>query len=67
MGSALYAAGFRNVRLVLQQWNPNIRPSAARFDGKPPEVLDGLRHADPQCAGLPADPRRAGNWAMTGR
>ena len=39
VGSALYAAGFRNVRLVLQQWNPNIRPSLARFDGKPPEVL----------------------------
>ena len=39
VGSALYAAGFRNVRLVLQQWNPNIRPSQARFDGKPPEVL----------------------------
>ena len=39
VGSALYAAGFRNVRLVLQQWNPNLRPSAARFGGKPPEVL----------------------------
>ena len=39
VGSALYAAGFQNVRLVMQQWNPNIRPSLARFDGKPPEVL----------------------------
>ena len=39
MGSALYAAGFHNLRLVLQQWNPNILPSATRFDGKPPEVL----------------------------
>ena len=39
VGSALYAAGFRNVRLVLQQWNPNIRPSMARFDGNPPEVF----------------------------
>ncbi|MGO9114797.1 MAG: B12-binding domain-containing radical SAM protein [Thermoguttaceae bacterium] len=39
LGSALRAAGFRNVRLVLQQWNPNIRPSAVCFDGKPPEVL----------------------------
>ena len=39
VGSALYAAGFRNVRLVLQQWNPNIQPSATRFDGKPPEIL----------------------------
>lgn len=39
IGSALYAAGFHNVRLVLQQWNPNIRPSTAAFDGKHPEVL----------------------------
>jgi len=39
VGSALYAAGFRNVRLVLQQWSPNIRPSAASVDGKPPQVL----------------------------
>ena len=39
VGAALYAAGFQNVRLVLQQWNPNIRPSQARFDGRPPEVL----------------------------
>lgn len=39
VGSALYAAGFRNVRLVLQQWNPNLRPSTARIAGKPPEVL----------------------------
>ena len=39
MGSALYAAGYQNVCLVLQQWNPNIWPSAAPFDGKPPEVL----------------------------
>lgn len=39
VGAALYAAGFQNVRLVLQQWSPNIRPSRARFDGKPPEVV----------------------------
>lgn len=39
VGSALYAAGFHNLRLVLQQWNPNLLPSATRFDGQPPEVL----------------------------
>ncbi len=39
VGSALYAAGFHNVRVVMQQWNPNIRPSAASFDGQPPELL----------------------------
>jgi hypothetical protein len=42
VGSALYAAGFRNVRLVLQQWNPNILPSEARFGGKPPESVTRL-------------------------
>ena len=57
VGAALYAAGFRNVRLVLQQWNPNIRPSAARFDGKPPEVLM-VSAMQIHSAGLPADPRR---------
>ncbi|MGO8753125.1 MAG: B12-binding domain-containing radical SAM protein [Thermoguttaceae bacterium] len=52
IGSALYAAGFRNVRLVLQQWNPNIRPSMARFDGNPPEVLmvSAMQiHSEPAC------------------
>jgi len=39
VGSALCAAGFRNVRLVLQQWNPWIQPSTARLGGHPPEVL----------------------------
>lgn len=39
VGAALHAAGFANVRLVLQQWNPHLRPSLARFDGKLPEVL----------------------------
>ena len=54
----LYAAGFRNVRVVMQQWNPNILPSAARFDGAAAGSPAGLRHADPQRTGLPADSRR---------
>ena len=37
--AALYAAGFRNVRLVLRQSDANIRPSMTCFDGNPPEVL----------------------------
>ena len=52
IGSALYAAGFRNVCLALQQWNPNIRPSMARFDGNPPEVLmvSAMQiHSEPAC------------------
>ena len=56
-GCRLYAAGFRNVRLVLQQWNPNIRPSLARFDGKPPEVLM-VSAMQIHSAGLPIGPRR---------
>jgi len=39
VASALHAAGLTNVRVVLQAWNPRLRPSLARFDGKPPEML----------------------------
>ena len=39
VASALAAAGFENNRVVLQQWNPHIRPSQARIGGKPPELL----------------------------
>ena len=39
VASALAAAGFENSRVVLQQWNPHIRPSQARIGSKPPELL----------------------------
>jgi hypothetical protein len=39
VASALYAAGFTNVRIVLQQWNPRLRPSLARIHGKVPQML----------------------------
>ena len=39
VASALAAAGFENNRVVLQQWNPHIRPSQARIGGRPPELL----------------------------
>lgn len=39
VGAALYAAGFRKIRLVLQSWNPRIRPSMARLDGEPIQLL----------------------------
>jgi len=39
IGDALYAAGFRNVRIVLQQWTPNFKPSDARINGKPLDIL----------------------------
>jgi len=39
VASALYAAGLTNVRVVLQQWSPNVRPSTALINGRRPEVL----------------------------
>ena len=39
VGAALDAAGFDRLRLVLQQWTPNLRPSQALLDGDPPEML----------------------------
>lgn len=39
IAAALTNAGFRRVRIVLQQWNPNFRPSQARIDGRPPDVF----------------------------
>lgn len=39
IASALGAAGFEHVRVVLQQWNPRVRPSQARIDGKAPGLL----------------------------
>jgi hypothetical protein len=39
VASALYAAGLRSVRVVMQPWNPRVQPSQARLDGRPPEML----------------------------
>ncbi len=39
LGDCLDAAGFKHIRIVLQQWTPNIRPSMAILDGKPLDVL----------------------------
>ena len=39
IGSALYAAGFKNTRLAMQQWTPNVRPSSALIAGRTPELL----------------------------
>lgn len=37
--AALHAAGFRKIRVVLQSWNPRVRPSRALLDGEPIELL----------------------------
>jgi radical SAM superfamily enzyme YgiQ (UPF0313 family) len=39
IGAALHSAGFTTQRVVLRQWNPNVRPSLCRFDGRPPQML----------------------------
>jgi radical SAM superfamily enzyme YgiQ (UPF0313 family) len=39
IASALHNAGFTKVRMVQEQWNPNLRPSEARLDGQPPQML----------------------------
>jgi radical SAM superfamily enzyme YgiQ (UPF0313 family) len=39
IAAALYQAGFTRTRIVLRQWNPNLRPSEARIDGQLPQML----------------------------
>ena len=39
VGSALYDSGLTQTRIVLQQWTPHFRPSRARLDGRPIEML----------------------------
>ena len=39
LADILYASGFKHLRVVLQQWNPNFRPSQAVLDGKPIDIL----------------------------
>ena len=39
VAGALYSAGFKNLRIVLQEWTPNVLPSRALVGGKPPALL----------------------------
>lgn len=39
IGSAMLASGFDRTRIVLQQWNPNFRPSQMRLDGGVPDLF----------------------------
>jgi radical SAM superfamily enzyme YgiQ (UPF0313 family) len=39
IAGALHQAGFTRTRIVQRQWNPNLRPSAARIDGELPQML----------------------------
>jgi len=39
LADVLHAAGFPHMRVVLQQWTPNFKPSVADLDGKPLDIL----------------------------
>jgi radical SAM superfamily enzyme YgiQ (UPF0313 family) len=39
LADCLNVAGFKNIRIVLQQWTPNFKPSLARLNGKPLDML----------------------------
>ena len=39
LGDVLHAAGFQHIRIILQQWTPNFRPSRAVLDGRPLDIL----------------------------
>jgi radical SAM superfamily enzyme YgiQ (UPF0313 family) len=39
VGAAVHAAGFERTRIVLQEWNPSVRPSQTRLDGALPQML----------------------------
>ncbi len=57
IGSAMVDAGFARTRIVLQQWNPNFRPSQMRLDGRVPDLflVSGMQiHSDP-CKALIRD------------
>src|SRR5262245_7420555 len=39
IGSAMFASGFEKTRIVLQQWNPQFKPSEMRLDGAIPDIF----------------------------
>jgi len=62
LGDVLHEAGFGNLRIVLQQWSPNVLPSRMRLNGKPLDILlvSSMQvHAAPACA-LIRDAHRMG-------
>lgn len=63
LGDALHAAGFENIRIVLQQWSPRVLPSLARLNGRPLDILmvSSMQvHAEPAYA-LVRDAHRMGD------
>ena len=39
LGDVLHAAGLTNLRIVLQQWSPNVLPSLMKLNGNPLDIL----------------------------
>jgi hypothetical protein len=39
LGDVLHQAGFTNLRILLQQWSPNVLPSRMRLNGGPLDIL----------------------------
>lgn len=39
IGSVLVDSGFPKTRIVLQQWNPNFKPSQMKLDGRVPDLF----------------------------
>ncbi|MHC4718124.1 MAG: radical SAM protein, partial [Planctomycetota bacterium] len=57
VGSAMADAGFDKTRIVLQQWNPNFRPSQMRLDGRVPDLfmVSSMQIHSGQCEALIRD------------
>ncbi len=63
VAAALYNAGFTKLRVVQRQWNRELRPSEARFDGRPPQMLfvSSMQIHSASAYGLIADAYRLGD------
>ncbi|MGQ9650608.1 MAG: B12-binding domain-containing radical SAM protein [Phycisphaerae bacterium] len=57
IGSAMADVGFLKTRIVLQQWNPNFRPSLMRLDGRVPDLfmVSSMQIHTAQCHALIRD------------
>jgi radical SAM superfamily enzyme YgiQ (UPF0313 family) len=63
IAAALHGAGFTTLRVVQRQWNRELRPSEARFDGRPPQMLfvSSMQIHSASAYGLIADAHRLGD------
>lgn len=57
IGSAMADIGFSKTRIVLQQWNPNFKPSLMRLDGRVPDLfmVSSMQIHTAQCHALLRD------------